>query len=231
MGKLITVTASSMLIVALAVPAHAASPQELPTLAERSARHDVTPHGDGPQVLRSATYTAKVFPISLRVSVPDGWRGGQGQSRQFKGTEPALGWIVLSQGTAAKAQGAITIVTAYGRTPSVGAVVAKLRSGGHGATYGPITPAKIAGFSGKQFDGTVDGQGHVFIPFSPRLHAATFYADAFAFDRGEVFRILTLDVRRKTIVVFLENAALPADRFPAFLTSASQIVSSLRFPG
>jgi hypothetical protein len=230
MGKLIAGAACSALIVALAVPALAASPRELPTLAERSARNDVTPHGDGPQPLRSATYTAKVFPIALGVSVPAGWRGGQGQSRQFKKTTPAFGWIVLSQGTASKAQGAITIVTEYGRTPSVAAVVAKLRSG-HGAKYGPTTPVKIGGFSGKQFDGNVDGQGHVFIPFSSRLHVATFYADAFAFDRGEVFRILTLDVRGKTVVVFLESAALPADQFPAFLTSASQILGSLRFPG
>jgi len=230
MGKLITVAASSVLIVALAAPALAASPRELPMLAERSARNDVTPHGDGPRPLQSATYTAKVFPTALRVSVPAGWRGGQGQSRRFKETTPAFGWIVLSQGTAAKAQGAITIVTAYGRTPSVAAVVANLRTG-HGATYGPATPVKIAGFSGQQFDGSVGGQEHLFIPFSPRLHVATFYGDAFAFDPGEVFRILTLDVRGKTVVVLLESAALPADQFPAFLTSAGQILGPLRFQG
>ena len=230
MGKLITAAAFAALIVALAVPALAASPRELPTLAERSARNDVTPHGDGPRALLSATYSAKVFPIALRVSVPAGWRGGQGQSRQFKKTTPAFGWIVLSQGTAAKAQGAITIVSAYGRTPSVAAVVGALH-GGHGATYGPTTPVKIAGFSGKQFDGNVDGQGHAFVPFSPRLHVAAFYSDAFAFDRGEAFRVLALDVRGKTVVVFLESAALPADQFPAFLTSAGQVLASLRFPG
>jgi len=46
-----------------------------------------------------------------------------------------------------------------------------------------------------------------------------------------VFRILTLDVRGKTVVVFLESAALATERFPVFLDSANQILGSLRFPG
>jgi len=154
MGKLIAAAACSALIVALALPALAASPLELPTLLERSARHDVTPRNDGPRALQSGTYTAKVFPIALRVSVPAGWRRGQGQVQPIRMATPAFGWIELSEGTAARTQGAITIVCAYGRTPSVAAVVAGLRSRGHDATYGPTTPVKIAGVSGIQFDGT-----------------------------------------------------------------------------
>jgi hypothetical protein len=90
---------------------------------------------------------------------------------------------------------------------------------------------KIGGFAGTQFDGSVGGQGHVFIPFSPPQHVAAFYADAFAFDPGEAFRILVLNVRGKTVVVFLESAALPPERFPAFLTTADEILGSLRFAG
>ncbi|MEP6978496.1 MAG: hypothetical protein ABI948_10635 [Thermoleophilia bacterium] len=219
------------LLLGLPEPALATGPRELPTLPGRSARHDVTPRGDGPRPLQSGTYTAKVFPLGFRITVPAGWRGGQGQSRQFKQPTSAFGWIVLSQGTVARARGAITIVTADGRTPSVRAVVAGLRTRGHGASYGPTTPATIAGLRGSQFDGRVEGQGHVFVPFSPSLHVATFYADAFAFDAGELFRVLVLDVRGKTVVIFLETAALSPGQFPAFLDSATQILGSLRLVG
>jgi hypothetical protein len=229
-GKLITVVGCSALIVALVSPALAASRRELPILSERSARHDVTPRLDGPRPLQRGTYAAKLFPLAVRVTVPAGWRGGQGQSRQFGRRSPGFGWIVLSQGPVARAQGAISVVAGYGRTPSVAAVVAGLQSRGHGASYEPTMPVTIGGSPGVQFDGRVDGAAHVFIPFSAPRHVATFYADAFTLDRGEAFRIIALNVRGKTAVVFIESGALRAQRFPAFLESAGQILESLRFP-
>ena len=48
---------------------------------------------------------------------------------------------------------------------------------------------------------------------------------------GDVFRVIVLDVRGKTVVVFVENAALPEERFPAFLEQATRLLESLRFPG
>jgi hypothetical protein len=35
----------------------------------------------------------------------------------------------------------------------------------------------------------------------------------------------------KTVVVYLVNAGLAADKFPTFLAKADQILKSLRFPG
>jgi hypothetical protein len=90
---------------------------------------------------------------------------------------------------------------------------------------------RLAGFSGIQFDGKVTGQGHAFIPFSPRLHVAAFYPDTYFLDGGELFHFDVLNVRGKAVVVLLESAALPADQFPAFLTSAQAILGSLSFPG
>lgn len=259
MRKLIALAGSIVMLAALALPASgvAAAPlasqhdnfmsgphgamfftaqaagrlRQLPMLRTRSPGHDVTPRGDRPRPLQPGTYAASIFPIALRITVPAGWRGGQGQSKQLAKPSSSFGWVVLSQGTAARARGAITIVTAYGRTPSVAAVVAGLRSRGRGATYGPTTSVKIADFSGRQFDGNIAGQAHVFVPFSPRLRTAAFYPDAFAYDQGEAFRILALDLRGKTVVVFLESAALPAEQFPSFLASAHKILGSLRFPG
>jgi len=37
-------------------------------------------------------------------------------------------------------------------------------------------------------------------------------------------------VRGKTVIVYIENVALPQERFPAFLAKAQQILGSLRFP-
>jgi hypothetical protein len=229
MTKVITHVSAAVLMLALAAPALASSARELPTLQDRSPRHDVTPRADAPVPLSAGTYTARLFPIPLRVAVPAGWRGGQGRAHQAKEPGVTFGWIELSQGTAARAQGAITIVTSAGSTPSVAAVVARLRRG-HGATYGPVTHAKLAGFTGSQFDGSIEGQGHVFVPFTPRQRVASFYSDAFAFDAGETFRISVIDVRGKTVVVFVESAALRAERFPAFLSNAEHVLGSLRLP-
>lgn len=230
MKKLISIVGSAFLLSALVWPALAATARELPTLQQRSPRHDVTPRADGPKPLAAGTYTANLFPLSLRVSIPAGWRGGQGRSWQSKTPTLSFGWIVLSQGAAASTRGAMTIISSATRTPSVAAVITNLRSRGHGASYGAVTPVTIDGFAGRQFDGNVGGQGHVFVPFSPSEHVATFYSDAFAFDPGETFHVTALDVRGKTVVIFMETAALPADRFPDFLAAASHILTSLRFP-
>src|SRR5262249_29369823 len=114
---------------------------------------------------------------------------------------------------------------------SVAATVAQLRAGAPTATYQATTPVRLAGFAGSEFDGEVTGKSHVFVPFTPlRVGAAAFYPDGYEFDHGEVFRIVVLDVRGRTVVLLLENAALPADQFPAFLTAANGLLHSLTFP-
>jgi hypothetical protein len=49
-------------------------------------------------------------------------------------------------------------------------------------------------------------------------------------NQGEAFRIIVLNVRGKTVVVFIDSVALSADQFPAFLIKADTILKSLRFP-
>jgi hypothetical protein len=121
--------------------------------------------------------------------------------------------------------------TAFGPTPSVAAILARLRSAGGGATYGKTTRVTVAGFPGWQIDGKVIGRfGHVFVPFSPRTHQAS-PPDSYQLDNGEMFRIIVLDVRGTRVVLFLESFKLPAKQFPAFLTAANQILESLEFSG
>jgi hypothetical protein len=186
------------------------------------------------------TYAASLFPIAIRVKVPaSGWSGCQWKSGSdyFRGGGPPnYGWVHLARGPATGIlQGLVSIMTAYKRTPSVDRTVNVLRTRGRGATYEPTSPVTLAGFPGIQFDGritgakNVDHTGHFFIPFSPASHAATYYPDEYPV-YGDVFRVLVLDVRGKTVVVYIENVALPPAQFPAFLTKAEQILRSLRFP-
>ena len=186
------------------------------------------------------TYQARLFPIPIRVKVPaSGWSGCQWKSGNdyFRGGGPPnYGWVHLARGSATGIpQGLISIMTAYARTPSVAETVKVLQTRGHGATYESASPVKVAGFPGIQFDGRIvgaknrDHDGHVFVPFSPRSHAARYYPDEYPV-YGDVFRVVVLDVRGKTVVVFVENVALPVEQFPAFLGRASRILESLRFP-
>jgi hypothetical protein len=186
------------------------------------------------------TYQASLFPIPLRVRVPTpGWSGVQWKSGNdyFRGGGPPnYGWVHFARGsTTGPGQGLISIMTAYTRTRSVAATVNVLRTRGRGASYEPTVPASLAGFAGLQFDGRVTGAknvdhiGHFFIPFSRSRHSAGYFADEYPV-YGDVFRVIVLDVRGKTVVVYIENVALPAEQFPAFLIKAEQILRSIRFP-
>ena len=198
----------------------------------------LSPAGHVANLAAGATYKASDFPIPIRVTAPDGtWGGAQWKSdssfEHKKSTvAPFYGWVTFEQHDPSPAQGAITMMTPYvGPTPSVPAVVAGLRTRGRGATYGATSRVKLGGYSGVQFDGKITGKEHVFIPFSPKSSSAKWYADNYAMGQGEVFRIIALNVRGKSIVVYLENVKLPADQFPDFLAAADTLLKSLKFPG
>jgi hypothetical protein len=195
----------------------------------------LTPAGHVADLTAGATYKASDFPLPIRVTVPDGsWGGAQWKadsSFEHKKTTvaPFYGWVTFEQHGS---QGAITMMTPYvGSTPSVAATVAGLRTRGHGATYQSVSPVKLGGYSGLQFDGSVVGKEHVFIPFSPKSTVAKWYPDSYGMGQGEVFRNIALKVRGKTIVVYLENIKLPPDQFEAFLTRAATLLKTLRFAG
>jgi hypothetical protein len=180
------------------------------------------------------TYQASLFPIALRLTA----RGGPWWGDQFKGYAHGKALFGFAQAAHRGVKGAITIVTAYGATPSVAATIARLQTGGShlpetnigGTTWQERAPVKLAGYSGRQFDGEVWGKfGHTFIPFSPKT-AGGKPPDYLRLEKGEAFRLVALNVRGKTVVVLLNSAELPADEFPAFLTSASHLLNTLRFP-
>ncbi|HEY1366270.1 MAG TPA: hypothetical protein VGF23_04120 [Gaiellaceae bacterium] len=173
------------------------------------------------------TYRASTFPLQLRVTPADGTWGGA-QWRSTSHGKPAFGGALLARPPLDAPRGDVVIETAYGPTPSVTATIARLRTGGSGTTYEEPRPVRIAGYSGMQFDGEVWGKwGHPVIPFSPVTHGAS-PPDAMFLKKGEVFRLVALDVKGKTVVLLFENWKLPADQFPAFLDSAGRLLGSLR---
>jgi hypothetical protein len=184
------------------------------------------------------TYEAKrSFPIVLRLTPPEGsWSGAQWKTSavgMHSKKPPFFGLVGAVQTPAtpgAVPLGAITIVTPYTRTRSATATANYLRTRGHGATYEPTSHITLAGFSGIQIDGAITGNKHVFIPFTTQSSHARYYGDAFTLEKGAVFRIIVLQVRTKTVVVFIDPVALPPDQFPAFLAKADNILKSLKFP-
>jgi hypothetical protein len=195
----------------------------------------LTPAGHVAKLAAGVTYKASDFPLPIRVTSPDGsWGGAQWKSdssfQHKKSTvAPFYGWVTFEQHDTHAAQGAITIMTPYGSTPTVAAMVAGLRTRGRGATYEATSPVKLGGYTGVQFDGKVVGKEHVFIPFSPKTTVAKWYPDNYGMGQGTVFRIIALNVRGKTVVVYIENARLPADQFSAFLTRATTLLQTLKF--
>lgn len=78
---------------------------------------------------------------------------------------------------------------------------------------------------------TVVGRSHTFIPFTATQNIARFYGDATQLDKGELLRIIVLNVRHKTVVIWMTTAELPPGDFPTFLAAADTILKSLKFPG
>jgi len=126
----------------------------------------------------------------------------------------------------------ISIETAFGPTPSVAAILRRLRSAGNVAFTGKPRRVSLAGFPGWELDGRVSGSSsQIFVPFSAKRDGPT-PPDTHILDRGESFRIVVLDVRGRRIVLFLESVRLGPNEFQAFLTKASHLLDeSLAFPG
>jgi hypothetical protein len=213
--------------------------------------HESVGQVDTKDLQRGVTYRASAFPLALRLRPPDGrWGGVQVESGRFRfvqlghqrtGTVPRHG------------VGVITIESAKGATPSVDRTVEQL----HGTPKleaGPITTARVAGFAGKTFDATITGidpghydpaaqKGISLVPFTTNHHCGyctgTMHGetqDAKYAAKDQLFRIIVIDVRGKTVVIYLESTYhdqpkfLPQQTFPTFLPYARQMLASLRFP-
>ena len=233
----------------LIVVAAAAASSTAPDLAKS---YLFSPAGTLSPLRTHVAYQASLFPLPLRIVAPDkSWSGTQWKANVFSPEDiethhltchtnpgvcrpPYYGWAAIGQtGTPGNhpPQDLILIMTGYSRTPSVAATVTSLRTRGHGATYEPTVPVKLAGFSGLQFDGQVVAWKHIFIPFSPPTHKATGHADEIQMDGpGHAFRFIVLNVRGRTVIVMVSSIVMSVDQFTAFLPQADALLASLRFP-
>lgn len=214
---------------AAAVAATLATPLPVSNLFTKKGR---------PATLRAGVpYQAnRSFPTGLRFTLPNGnwhgaqWRTGRGPGVVGQREPPFYGWVNVAEGpTSAPPLGAITITMKWARSRSVDATVQRLRTHGHGATYGPTSPVSVGRFTGSQFDATIVGHEHAFIPFSRLSTAASYYEDAVYFGKGEHVRVIVFNVGRRGVVAYIENAGLPLDQFPDFLKRADTVLQTLKF--
>lgn len=178
------------------------------------------------------TYQASSFPLTLRVTPPDGsWGGAQWKSASLNKVAPFYGWVVFARGGKPNAPTCSAVLeTAYAHTASVGTTVASLRTRGHGVDLGASSAVNVAGFAGVQFDAKVTGKRHVFVPYSPPTTASAYFPDSYEVYTGELLRLLVLGVRGKTVVVYIDNVGSPPDAFPACVSKTAEILKALKFP-
>jgi hypothetical protein len=232
-----------LIALAAIAPLAGVAAASVPTPPDLPASFVVCPGGTSIPLRARVTYQASKFPIPLRLTPPDGsWSGGQWKTAsagcqaaagRFAGYPPYYGWVAVGQGPGSRLpRGSILIMTTYGPTPSVVTAVNRLRTGlpRNEVNYRPTARTRLAGFYGYQFDGQVVAQHHFFLPFTPPGGAIGGGPDAVELEDGWVFRVIALNVRGKTVVIYIANVALPAGQFPAFLARANRILGTLAFP-
>ena len=155
--------------------------------------------------------------------------------------------------------GYITLESAKGLTPSAATVINRLHATPH-IKAGPVKPIRVAGFPGYQFDATVVGgdldtsktcpggrkcpAAVSFAPFLTNPHCGwcgemKFYPqktlDVKTVLKAQLLRITALDVRGKTVVIYLESTyALqpkypPTQTYPTFLPYAQRMLAEVSF--
>jgi hypothetical protein len=187
----------------------------------------------------------------MRIRPPDArWEGVQLQSRTFRFVQ--FNHVRARNVASSDGTGLVTLEGRAGRTGSVATTIQKLHATPK-IEAGRITPARVAGFAGKSFDATVVGfdSGHYdpnaakgisLAPFTTNRHCgyctATMHGETqdFKFEaKGELFRVVVIDVRGKTVVIYLETTGSPpkypaTQVFPTFLPYAQKMLATLRFP-
>jgi hypothetical protein len=196
------------------------------------------------------TYEATSFPFSTGDASRLGWAGAQWKQNKFTPYEIDLRHLTCSTNPPSAHRRTSAGRARHGRhrpewhaaawsssspatstPPSVAATVESLRTRGHGVTYDPPTNVTLAGFPGVHLDGETVGPKHVFVPFSPRTNKATGFPDAIELDgAGHAFRFDVLDVRDRTVVVFVGSLVMSPAEFASFLPQADRILRSIRFP-
>ena len=215
-----------------------------PDLLNGGDPHESLGQADVKALSRGVTYTPSTFALRVRFRPPDGaWEGVQLQSGPFRfvqllhrrtGTVPVHG------------RGYITLEASTHATSSVAKTIARLHATPN-MRVSAIKGVQIAGFRGLAFNASITGTdpgstGISLTPFTTAHHCG--YCEVtlnhegldnrFA-GKGQLLRIMAIDVRGKTVMVFLESdfpqPGYPAEKtFPTFVPYAAQLLATLQFP-
>lgn len=212
--------------------------------------HESLGQGDTKPFQQALTYEAQGFPVVLRLRPPDShWGGIQFSSGRFR-------FVQLNHSRTGSVPrhgvGYITIEAGTGSTSSVAATAQRLHSTLK-MKVGPLKPTRVAGFAGEMFDATIldfdPGQyeaaaqrGISLVPFTTNHHCgyctATMHGetqDAKFAAKDQLFRIIVVGVRGKTVVIYIESSYhdqpkyLPVETFPTFLPYAEKMLGALSF--
>lgn len=202
-------------------------------------------NGDGRPLRRGVTYRASLFPIEIRLHADGGlWEGNQyvrddGPDEDVVLAGGKTGYVSLLHKNARDAQGRIpvwtrgliTLETSFAPTRSMRATMARLRARLGDVEAGEVTPTRVGGFPGLQYDGRVTGTFHRFVPFSASDGSKP-STDSLRLFRYQQFRVIVLDVRGRAVVIYVQSAEdiSKSASFPAFLPFADRMLASLRFP-
>jgi len=231
---------------AVSAAASGSGPKDIANAGEPAAvaaRQDNIGWLDATAVTTGVTYQASTFPVRITFRPPDAlWAAVQARGGGYRFVQLYHRFAHDANGKVTNwGRGLITFEAGAGKTGSVAAVVKTLHATAL-MTPGKITRAQLAGFHGETFDTTIvgtrpgDAGGIPLIPFSgdPRPGG-----DHFWVTRGQLLRVIVLDVRGKTVVVYIEStddsgstiaAAQPAQSFPVFLGFVRRILGTVRFP-
>ena len=199
---------------------------------------------DQTDVTKGVTYQASTFPVRITFRPPDAlWGAVQARGGSYRFVQLYHRFAHDANGKVTNwGRGLITFEAGTGKTRSVAAVAKTLHATAL-MTPGKITTTRLAGFRGETFDTTIvgtrpgDAGGIALIPFSgdPRPGG-----DHLWVTRGQLLRIIVLDVHGTTVVVYIESndnagnntiaAAQNEHSFPVFLGFVRQMLATVTFP-
>jgi hypothetical protein len=235
---------------ALALAFAGAATAAAPTISGGGDVHESLGQGDTTALQQGVTYTAARFPVVLRLRPPDSHWGG----RQYVSGRFAFVQLGHSRTGSVPRHGVgdITIEAGSGSTPTVAATAARLHATPK-MKVGPLVPTHVAGFAGEMFDATIldfdpgtydpaAQRGISLVPYTTNHHCG--YCtdtmrgetqDAKFAAKDQLFRIIVIGVKGKTVVIYVESTYhdqpkfLPAQTFPTFVPYAQKMLAALSF--
>jgi hypothetical protein len=193
-----------------------------------------------------SVYTASKFPVPLKIHAPGPlWGGVQLESGKYRFIQ--LGHQHVPGTAPLTGTGLITLESATSSTPSAARTLANLRATPK-MRAGPTRATRVAGRRASMFDATITAidrpgaGGLAIVPFTVNHHCGfctkTMHGetkDVKVGRPGQLFHILVLRTRGRTVVIYVESNYAdqkrfpPTKTFPTFLPYAQKMLAAISF--